>query len=130
MTWHITQIHSKRALAVQEEVHRNGFGTYMPIMRSKRYVDGKPSDTRKLAFPGYMFVWGAIGHFYARDGRTIIARTLGDITEDEFNRVRADNTAGLHDEIAAPQEVERRKRVRRRRPRPGKRARMAMRNAA
>jgi hypothetical protein len=124
--WSVAQIFSQRGLAIQEEVQRGGFGTYLPMMRCKRFVDGKESNTARPAMPGYMFVWGATGNFYSRDG-SMIARVIGHVTDGEYDRVKADNAAGKHDEIAAgPVEVVQSDHKRRRRPRRSKRLRMRM----
>lgn len=119
--WSVCQVLSTRAHLIQREVSaRHQLPTLVPMMRSKRLVDGQLSDTAKPAMPGYMFVWGASGSFYSRDGRTVIARTIGRLSEAEYHRIVSDNAAGRHDEIdveVAPV----RRRVRRRRPRAGKR---------
>lgn len=123
--WSVAQVLSQNAISIQKEVSRSGAHTYMPMMRFKRFIDGKESNTARPAMPGYMFVWGAAGNFYGRDGKAIIARIIGDISEAQYQAIKDDNTAGRHDEIAAGPESALREQVkRRRRSRPSKRARM------
>lgn len=123
--WAVAQISGKRAASTQGEVSRSGFGSIVPLMRSKRLIDGQLSDTTRPAMPGYLFIWGASANFYAQDGRTIIARMLGHISNDEMQRIRDDNAAGKHDLIGAG-EIRKRYSRRRRRPRPGKKMRTAL----
>src|ERR1700747_2325974 len=126
--WAVAQIYTKHGLSIQEEISRSRLATYLPMMRSRHYADGQLSDTARPAMPGYMFIFGATGNFYARDAHSI-ARVLGWISDGELRQIRADNAAGRHDKIAAQpaSEGHLERKGRRRRPRPSKRARMQMR---
>lgn len=123
--WTVCQVLSTRAHLIRADIERAGKGVFCPTYASVRYVDGKRSATERQLLPGYLFVCtDGPQDFY--DGYGVkIARAIGRVGEDEFNRLSVGHATGLWNEVASGEPAERRPySVRRPRPRPGKRALM------
>lgn len=136
-TWTAVQIFSKRAPRLQREAEDIGCGCFLPTYAKVRYIDGKRSSNERQLMPGYLFVKlrpDDRGRISDLEGVYRILpgaeRALARL-DAELVRTQLEHTNGRWDDIAdAPAGPRVRYSRRRRRPRPGKRLRARVADAA
>lgn len=134
--WAVCQIFSNRANRIRTEVERTNHGTFVPTYARIWHTDGKRSSRERELFPGYLFFltegddWGPVGEV---DGVCRVIANAGKIStvpEKEIIRLVVGHATGEWNEIEHQPKSDKRYSRRRRRPRPGKRLRSSLRDAA
>jgi hypothetical protein len=117
---------------VRSEIEKLNHGAILPTYARTWISDGKVSCRETVLMPGYVFFrtepkgWGAVSNIagvegvlsYVTKADDVMAKRVSDV---EMARLIVGDFTGDHDCIQTDPTSERRERVRRRRPRPGKR---------
>lgn len=130
--WSVAQIWSKRAHRVRKDVQELGHGLCVPTYWRKWFTDGKISERERELFPGYLIFqtppdgWNGVA---CTEGVIRVLRSVEGIASpikpSEMYHLFVGSKTGAFNEVDIAPVNERKPRVRRRRPRPGKRGRMA-----
>lgn len=126
--WGVARVFSKRAHRISQELADLSVGTFQPTYVRRWYVDGKLSAKERPLLPGYMLVhvgedWGELRDVEGVYGVLANAGRASRVTEQEMARLTLGHASGAWNEIQAVPAERKRYSRRRRRPKPGKRAR-------
>lgn len=129
--WAVCQTFSNQIHRVRPEVEKANRGTFVPTYARLWSKGGLPWSSECALMPGYLFfltepeAWGEVKNIDGVCSVLTNAGMAGRVLDKEMHRIVLDHAMGAHNRFEGHLSAEPRKRYgkRRRRPRPGKRAR-------